>query len=136
MLEPAGPKVQGLGQHATLFVKGCKIQSDMDTIGCHWQDMLLPHYIHASRVTVWPTTNQCLVNPMFLDDAKYGSFNSVMYDLDTVISLLQPGVEEISRKCGSQPAKRLRDLFNNIRYLQRDAMKYGLLLVKLSYQIN
>ena len=128
--ETCGPKVQGLEQHATLFVKGCKIQSDMDTIGCHWQDMLLPCYIQASRFTRWPIATQCLVNPMYLDDAQYDSFNRVMSALDTVISLLQPGVEEISRKCGTQPAKRLRDLLNNIRYLQRDAMKYGLLITK------
>ncbi len=43
-----GPKVQGLEQHATLLVEGCKIQMEMDTTGCHWQDMLLSHYIQAS----------------------------------------------------------------------------------------
>ena len=128
--ETCGSKVRGLEQHATLLVEGCKIQSEMDTVGCHWQDMLLPHYIQASRVTMWPITSQCLNNPMFLDGAQYDSFNSVMSDLDTVISLLQPGVEEISRKCGTQPAKRIRDLLNNIRYLQRDAMKYSLLTAK------
>ena len=128
--ETCGSKVRGLKQHATLLVEGCKIQSDMDTVGCHWQDMLLPHYIHASRVTVWPTTSQGLNNPMFLDGAQYDSFNSVMHDLDTVILLLQPGVEEISRKCSTQRAKRLKDLLNNIRYLQRDAMKYGLFITK------
>ncbi len=47
-----GPKVRGLEQHATLMVEGCNIQSELDTVGCHWQDMLLPHYIKASRVTV------------------------------------------------------------------------------------
>ncbi len=47
-----GPKVRGLEQSATLMVEGCKIQSELDTVGCHWQDMLLPHYIQASRVTV------------------------------------------------------------------------------------
>ncbi len=121
-------KVRGLEQHATLLVEGCKIQSDMDTVGCHWQDMLLPHYIQASRVTMWPITSQGLSNPMSLDEAHYYNFNGVLYNLDTVISLLQPGVEEISRKCGTQPAKRLRDLLNNIRYLQRDAMKYVIFL--------
>ncbi len=133
--ETCGSKVRGLEQHATLMVEGCKIQSDMDTVGCHWQDMLLPHYIQASRVTVWPLTSQCLADPMFLEDAQYDSFNSVMRDLDTTISLLQPGVEEISRKCGSQTAKRLRDLLDHIRYLQRHSVTYVGLVVKASYHL-
>ncbi len=99
--ETCGPKVQGLEQHATLLLEGCKIQSKMDTVGCHWQDMLLPHYIQASRVTVWPTVSQCLYNPMCLDSGHYSTYNSIMNDLDTVVSLLQPGVDKISRKCGS-----------------------------------
>ncbi len=120
-----GPKVRGLELHATLLVEGCKIESEMDTIGCHWQDMLLPYYIQASRVTVWPMGSQCVGNPMSLEDIHYSSFNSVMDDLDTVISLLQPGVEEISKKCGSQPAIRLKALFHKLRYVQRDAQIYS-----------
>ncbi len=120
--EICGPKVRGFEQHATLLMEGCKIESEMDTIGCDWQDMLLPHYIQASRVTVWPMTVQCLGNPMSFDASDYNS--TIMGDLDNLISLLQPGVEEISRKCGPQPAKRLRLLFNKLRYLQRDALKY------------
>ncbi len=103
-----GHKARGLEQHATLLVEGCKIQSELDTVGCHWQDMLLPHYIQASRVTVWPMVFQCLGDPMYLDDSHYGSYSNVVADLDTAISLLQPGVDEISRKCGSQSAKRIR----------------------------
>ncbi len=122
-----GPKIQGLELHATLLVEGYKIQSELDTVGCHWQDMLLPHYIQASRVTVWPMVGQCLWNPMFLESIHYDSFNGLMDDLDTVLSLLQPGVEEISWKCGSRPAKRLRSLLNKIHYLQRDASKYKVL---------
>ncbi len=109
--ETCGSKVRGLEQHKTLLVEGCKIQSEMDTIGCHWQDMLLPHYIQASRVAVWPLIGQCLRDPMSLDDGHYATLESVMwYDLDTLISLLQPGVEDISRKCGPQAAIRLRVL--------------------------
>ncbi len=119
-----GHKVQGMKQHATLLVEGCKIQSELDIVGCHWQDMLLPHYIQASRVTVWPTNGQCLQNPMFVEDTHYGTFNSVLDDLDNVISHLQPGFEEISRKCGLQHAERLSLLLNKLRYPQRDAMKY------------
>ena len=119
-----GPKVRGLEQHATLLVEGCKIQSEMDTVGCHWQDMLLPHYFLASRETMWPTVVQCLATPMFLESGRYSSFNSIMEDLDTVISLLQPGLDEISIKCGPQPVERLRLLFSKLRYLQRDALKY------------
>ena len=128
--EICGPKVRGLEQHATLLAEGCKIQSELDTVGCHWQDMLLRFYINASRVTVWPMADQCLFKPMNLDDVYYGTVNNVMGELDTVISLLQPGVKEISRKCGSQPAKRLTVLFNKLRYLQRDAMKDSILLLK------
>ncbi len=51
MQEICGPKVRGFEQHATLLVEGCKIQSEMEKVGCHWQDMLLPHYIQASRAT-------------------------------------------------------------------------------------
>ncbi len=47
-----------------------------------------------------------------------------MDNLDTVISLLQPGVDDISRKCGPAPAKRIISLINKLRYLQRDAAKY------------
>ncbi len=126
--EICGPKVRGLEQHATLLTEGCKIQSEMDTVGCHWQDMLLEHYIQAGAVTVWPITVQCLVNPMSLDDPHYTSFNSLIADLDTVISLLQPGVEEISSQCGSQSADRLRILLQKLRYLQRYAMTYSALL--------
>ena len=81
-------------------------------------------------MTVWPMVTQCLQNPMYLDSMYYSSFNGVMDNLDTVISLLQPAVEEISRKCGSRPAKRLRSLLNKLHYLQRDAFKYRNLLIR------
>ncbi len=126
--ETCGPRIRGLEQHATLMMEGCEIQSELDTVGCHWQDMLLPHYIHASRVTVWPTVGQCLSDQMLLEGTYYSSFDSVMHDLDALISLLQPGVEEISSKCGSRPAKRITSLLSKLRYLQRDAMKYRILL--------
>ena len=120
-----GRSVSGLEQHATLMVEGCKIQSELDTVGCHWQDMLLPHYMEASHMTVWPLPSQCLGDPMYLESKYYtNSFNGEMDNLDTVISLLQPGVEEISSKCGSRPANRLRSLLNKLHYLQRDAFKY------------
>ncbi len=67
------PKVRGLEQHAPLLVEGCKIQSELDTVGCHWQDMLLPHYPQASRVTVWPIVLQCMRNPWSLEDAHYNT---------------------------------------------------------------
>ncbi len=105
----------------------------METVGCKWQDMLLPHYIHASRVTVWPIVTQCLVNPMSIDDADHSS--TVMDDLDTVIALLQPGVEEISWKCGPQPAKRLRLLLNKLRFLQRDALEFAYLYMHTEFNI-
>ncbi len=59
---------------------------------------------------------------MFLDEAIY-SVSGVRKDLDTVISLLQPGVEEIASRCGRQPAAQLDGLLHKIRYLQNDALK-------------
>ena len=126
--ETCGSKARGLEQHATLLVNGCKIQSEMDTVGCHWQDMLLHHYIRASRVTVWPMVMQCLHDPMHLDAGQYGSFNGVMDDMDTAISLLHPGVEEISRICGSLAANRVKALLQKLHYVQRDALKIVKLL--------
>ncbi len=118
-----GSKIKGMEQHATLMVEGCKIQPELDTAGCHWQDMLLGHYINASRVTVWPTTGQCLNNPMYLEDITYDSFTGIINDLDTLISLLQPGVEEISFKCGLKFSKRITSLLDKLRHLQRDAVQ-------------
>ncbi len=46
-----------------------------------------------------------------------------MNDLDTVITLLQPGVEEISRKCAAKLGKRLQTVLQQLRYLQYDALK-------------
>ncbi len=110
-------------QHATLLVEGCNIQSEMDAVGYHWQDMLLEGYIQASRVTVWPTASHCLRDPLVLEDAYYDNFSGFMDDMDTVISLLQPGVDEIFRKCGSQPADRIRKLLKKLSHVQRAAAK-------------
>ena len=127
--EICGPTVRGLKQHAALLVEGCEIQSQMDTVGCHWQGILLGYYINASNATVWPTVGQCLQNPMNLEDSRY-SFKTIIDDLDTVISYLQPGVEELSTRCGLQSAKRLRSLLKKLRYLQLDAFKYRDSLLK------
>ena len=128
-----GPVTRGFKQHATLLVEGCKIQSEMEAAGCHWQDMMLRRYIHASRVTVWPIPGEGLQNPLFLDSPhdKTRSMN----DLDTVIALLQPGVDEISRKCGQQPAKRLRVVLQQLRYLQYDAVKMVDVIVNLAHHM-
>ncbi len=124
--EICGPKVRGLAQHATLLVEGCKIQSEMDTAGCHWQDMLLTHYMQASRVTAWPMSVHCLHNPMNLENAHYK--HSVARHLETVILILQPGVEEISNKCGQQAANRLQIVLEKLVYLQYDALEYAAIL--------
>ena len=123
-----GSKVRGLEQHAILLVEGCKIQSAMDLAGCHWQDMLLPHYIQASRVTQWPLGTQCLQNPMALEKYVYNA--DITEDLKKVIALLQPGLEEISQKCGSQLSTRLRVLLQKLHYLQYDAFNYIALLYR------
>ncbi len=122
-----GSKVRGFKQHATLLVEGCMIQSEMDTAGCHWQDMLLRHYIQASQVTAWPLTFQCTYNPMRLESIYY-STKRVIKNLDKVIALLQPGVEEISRICGRHLASRVQVILENISYLQYDALQYLILL--------
>ncbi len=125
--EMCGPAVRGFAQHATLLVEGCKIKSEMDTAGCHWQDMLVRRYLQASRVTVWPLVTQGLSNPLLLESSH--DQTRVMEDLDTVISLLRPGVEEISRKCGKQLAKRLQAVLQQVRYQQYDAVKVAYLIV-------
>ncbi len=122
--EICGPKVRGFAQHATLMVEGCKVQSEMDAAGCPWQDMLVTHYIQAGRVTPWPFTLQGLGNPLFLE-SSVNSKSSILNDLEKFISHLEPGVEEISRKCGERPAKRLRLLFQKLRLLQLDAFLYA-----------
>ncbi len=129
--EICGHKVRGLQQHATLLVEGCKIQSEMDTAGCHWQDMLLSHYIQASQVTAWPLSGQCLSNTMSLESYTSSVLTKELMDLDKVISLLQPGVEDISRICGRHLATRVQVLLGKIRYLQYDALEYTVLLYHL-----
>ncbi len=129
-------KVQGFEQHATLLVEGCKIQTEMDSVECQWQDILLPHYIQASHTTVWPTVAHCLNSPLFIDNGHYSNFNSVMDDMDTLISLLQSGVEEISRKCSPRSANKLRALFKKIRSLQYDAAVYRNELMKAMLPYN
>ncbi len=125
-----GPKVRGLEQHATLLVEGCKIQSQMDLAGCHWQDMLLPHYIQASQVTAWPLAGQCLQNPLMLETTHH--YSNITNDLERVISALQPGVEDISRICGQHLAARVQSVLDRVRYFLYDAYKYILLLSQVT----
>ncbi len=110
MLETAAgglwPKVRGIEQHGTLSVERCKIQTEIDTADCQWQDMPLPYYIQISRVTMWSNVSQCLNNPITLEDSQYDISNELINDLDTVMSLLQRGVEEISMKCSPHSAKK------------------------------
>ncbi len=124
--EICGPKVRGLEQHATLLVEGCTIQSEMDLAGCHWQDMLLPHYIQASQVTAWPIHAQCLQSPMWLETSYH--YTNITTDLERVISLLQPGVEDISKICGKRLATRVQSVLDKVRYFLYDAYKYNVLL--------
>ncbi len=121
-----GPRVRGLEQHATLLLEGCQIQTLMHRSECNWQEMLMPHYIKASDVTRWPLTMQGLKNPIFMDHGVV--HEDLAMAMDTVISLLQPGVEEISRRCGTEPAGRLQSVLGQLRYIQHDAMKYYLSL--------
>ncbi len=127
--EICGPKVRGLEHHATLLVEGCKIQSEMDTAGCHWQDILLPYYIAASFSAVWPIGGQCLNNPMWLENGDYyRNITPYIKDMGTVIFFIQPGVEEISRRCGQRLATHLQSVLDKLRYLLNDVWKYVLLL--------
>ncbi len=123
-----GSKVRGFAHHAALFVEVCKIQSEMDAAGCPWQDMLLRHYLQASRVTAWPMNNQCAHNPLALE--KSINFST---DIDTLIPLLEPAVKEISSKCGS-PAKRLARLLEKLRYLQYHAWEYNRFISRELYR--
>ncbi len=109
-------------------MEGCKIQSDMDIDGCHYQDMLLSHYILASQVTAWPLAGQCTYNLMYLENSYYNT--SMIKDLDMVLSLLQPGDKEISRICGQHDARRVQDLLLKVRNLLYDTLQY----VSILYQ--
>ena len=126
--EICGPKVRGFQQHATLLVDGCKIQSEMDLAGCHWQDMLLPHYIQASKVTAWPIAGQCSQSPMWLETMYH--YTNITDDLERIITLLQPGVEDISRICGQHLATLVQSVLDKVRYSLHDAYKYAVLFTK------
>ncbi len=117
-----GSRTRGFTLRVELLVEGCEIQAMMDRLGCHWQDMLIGHYIYASKVTQWPLDIQGLGNPLSLDRGIYNTAE-LYEDLRTVISLLQPGVKAIRRKCGHEPAVRLARLLDRIPYLQEDAIK-------------
>ena len=116
-----GYRVRFFALYATLRVDCCKIQTLMDDIGCPWQDMLIRHYLEASRKTVWPLLFQASGNPLFLESQVYT--NSVRMDLEAVITFLQSGVEEIASRCGREPATQLGRLLHKIRYLQNDSLK-------------
>ncbi len=118
--ETCGPRVRGFALQATLLIEGCEIQTLMDSIGCPWQDMLIWHYMEASRKTAWPFVFQGLYAPLHLDNQP-DNVKNVLNDMGKVIALLQPGVDEIKDKCGSEPAAHLWRLLNKIRYLQKDA---------------
>ncbi len=124
--ETCGPYLQGLEHHATLLVDGCQLQSDMDIVRCPWQEILLPYYIQASKLTAWPLSVQCLHNPMWLDKEYYN--RTVTKNLGTVISFLQPGVKEISRRCGQDLGNRLQFVLDKLGYFQYDAWRYSLAL--------
>ncbi len=123
-----GPRVRGFALHATLWVGGCEIQSQMNEVGCPWQDMLLEEYVRAGSLTVWPLTSQAFHNAMFLERQTYVA--SIQRELEDVISLLQPAVDEIAAKCGREPASRLSSFFRMLRYVQLDGLKYALNLEK------
>ncbi len=77
-------------------------------------------------MTVWPLPHEVLCDPLALESAH--SPARAIKDLDAVISILQPGVEEISRKCGSKPARRLQAVLQKLRYIQYDALKGEVML--------
>ncbi len=133
--EICGGKVKGFALQSLLMVKGCNIQESMYKIGCEWQDMLLPHYLLAGQATLWPLVVQAWDNPMFLDSGVY-SFTRVINELDKAISLLQPGVQEISRKCGSEVGKRLSVFFKNVQRTQRDALSFHYIWESLLHELN
>ena len=112
--------------HADLMVGGCEIQEKMDRIGCHWQDMLIGHYIEAMRQTSWKINN-----PMCLQDLRQ-SLNGTrqIRDLIQLISFILPGVEEIRERCGAEPAAEIRSFIQRLNYTQLDTAKYAITLEK------
>ncbi len=66
---------------------------------------------------------------MYLEKGYYK--NNITHDLEMATSLLQPSVEEISRRCGGHNASRLQVLLEKLRYLQYDALKYASSLLNI-----
>ncbi len=82
--------------------------------------MLIWRYLEASRKTLWPFSFQGLHDPLILDSNEYAP-DVVGKNMGKVFPLLQPGVDEIKHKCGSEPAAHLRTLLHKIRYVEDDA---------------
>ncbi len=118
--ETCSAKVRGFALHANLLVVGCKIQNQMDAAGCHWQDMLLGHYIRASQLTAWPLGGQATASLMYLEHTASYKAN-ITEDLDRLIDILRPGAKEVSQRCGIQIGKLLKSFLSKLQYLQRNA---------------
>ncbi len=118
-----GPRVVDFEQHAKILVGGCGIQTLMDRTGCKWQDMLLGHYVEAGHSTLWPLTSQGAKNPLILERGIHNR-TTVRMDLEKVISLLRPGVAEISARCGQGPATQLWSLLQSLKDARFDAEDY------------
>ncbi len=96
----------------------------MANIGCDWQNMLIWRYMEASRKTDWPVACQSLHNPLILE-SNICAGDVFDTNMGRVFTLLQPGVDEIKHKCGSEPAAHLRTLLHKIRYAEDDAPFVG-----------
>ncbi len=93
-----------------------EIQRMMDNLTCEWQDMLIRLYIEASEHgNLWPSTVNANQAPMFLSSGNYpyGSLTNSMSDL---ISVLSPGVKEISAKCSMASAERIKLFYQRLKY--------------------
>ena len=93
-----------------------EIQKMMDNVTCEWQDMLIRLYIEASEHgNLWPSTVNANQAPMFLSSGNYpyGSLTNSMSDL---ISVLSPGVKEISAKCSMASAERIKLFYQRLKY--------------------
>ncbi len=125
--QKCGSNATGFELQSTLMVEGCKIQSEMDTALCKWQDVLLEYYIQAGRETIWPLVTQAWNNPMFLDSGVQ-SYGDIVDGLNDVIRLLQQSIPKISRKCGqksSSAVHRLGVLLDKIKYSLFEALQFN-----------
>ncbi len=101
-----------------------EIRSMMDNLTCEWQDMLIRRYLAASHDgNMWPTGYNFPKRPIFLSSGVY-SFGSITGSFVKLLSMLDPGVKEISAKCNKVAGKRIEYFYEQLKYGFYDKVKF------------